>query len=126
MTSVADGACDTRDDTAVVLPCGEPAPGVGGRRRKLQRLPRLMQLLHCGFVSSHYFVETCTVSLRTMASPFLYATSPIRSGMIGVCNTFTLRALQSAQPLRDFLWTLRGGPIVLGSCSLSVVAMLRA
>ena len=55
----------------------------------------------------------------------MYATSPIHSEITGVCNTFTLRALQSAQPLRDFLWTLRGGPSVLGSCSLSVSGMLK-
>jgi hypothetical protein len=55
----------------------------------------------------------------------MYATSPIHSEITGVCNTFTLRALQSAQPLRDFLWTLRGGPSVLRSCSLSVSGMLK-
>jgi hypothetical protein len=42
------------------------------------------------------------------------------------CSTFTFRALQLEQPLRDFLWTLRGGGLsVLGFESLSVSGMLR-
>jgi hypothetical protein len=36
----------------------------------------------------------------------------------------TLRALQFAQPLRDFLWTLRGGLSVPWLCSLSLSGIL--
>lgn len=47
------------------------------------------------------------------------------TGKVGVCGTFTLRALQFVQPLRDFLWTLYGGLSVPEFCSLSLGGMPR-
>jgi hypothetical protein len=46
-------------------------------------------------------------------------------GVVCVCGTFTLRALQFAQPLRDFLWIRHERLTVLGSRSLSSSGMLR-
>jgi hypothetical protein len=45
-------------------------------------------------------------------------------GVVCVCGTFTLRALQFAQPLRDFLWILHERLTVLTSL-LSPMSMLR-
>ena len=42
-----------------------------------------------------------------------------------VCGTFTLRALQFAQPLRDFLCILHERLTVLGFWSLPPMFMLR-
>lgn len=47
------------------------------------------------------------------------------TGIVCVCGTFTLRALQLVQPLRDFLWTLHERLTVLGSWPLSPSGMLR-
>jgi len=51
MVDVGVEACAVCDEQAA-LGCGESAEGNGGK--KLQRISRLVQLLHCGFSSSHF------------------------------------------------------------------------
>ena len=116
MDGVVDRGCDGCDEPAAVrCACGVSAGG-GVGERKLQRASRLVQLLQRGFTSSHFAEDRRTLAYCTRRKG-LHAVEMLLMYVCGRC-TFTLRALQFAQPLRDFLCARKGGLGVLGVVSV--------